>query len=169
MITFKSCPICNSQNIAKHNWYHVSPRHVTHEIMPGVGIEAAIISRYSVCQNCHLVFQNPRLSDTELEKYYSQGIYRQLTHWTIEQEDEGEAKRAKIDTEIIRRYMENIESHLDIGSSRGYLLNAVGAKVKVGVELKYLNLFSLPLTTIVILSVRASTCSIGYSTDLGLH
>ncbi len=133
MITLKSCPVCKSTGISQYREVGLAPR-VTHEIMPGVEVDAAIITRYSVCQNCHLIFQNPRLSNAELDKYYSQGYYRKQLNLTNEEKDSDEAYRAKIDTGIIKQQVGEVTSHLDIGCSRGYLLEAIGASIKVGVE-----------------------------------
>lgn len=133
MIRLESCPVCQSSNITQYGWLGVSPGLITHEIMPGVKVNAAIVTRYNVCQSCNIIFQNPRLPQA-LEKYYSLGVYRKLHHWTPKKADEGELKRAQTDTEIIKKYVNKLDSHLDIGCSRGYLLDAIGAKLKVGVE-----------------------------------
>jgi SAM-dependent methyltransferase len=134
MITLKTCPVCSSQNITKYGWVGISPRRVWHQIMPGVKVQASIVSYYSVCQSCRLIFQNPRLSDQALNKYYSQDYYRKLHHYTSEQADKGEMDRSKTDAKIIKRYIKDINRHLDVGSSRGYLLEEMAAKIKVGVE-----------------------------------
>lgn len=133
MITLKSCPVCDSSSITKYPEIGLAPW-VVHEIMPGVKVDAAIISRYFVCQNCHVIFQNPRMSERELNKFYSEGYYRRTLNMTEEEISKDEAYRAKVDGEIIRQHLGKISSHLDIGSSRGYLLEEVGANVKVGVE-----------------------------------
>ncbi len=105
-----------------------------HEIMPGVGVNAAIITRYFVCQNCHVIFQNPRMTDSELDKFYSDGYYRRTLNLTDEELDKDEEHRAKIDAEIIEKHIGKVKSHLDIGCGRGYFLDEVGVKIKVGVE-----------------------------------
>lgn len=133
MITLKSCPICGSTLIARYHLKGFAPR-VIHEIMPGVKVEADVVTFYSVCQDCHLIFQNPRLSDSELEIFYSQGYYRRTVGVTQEVGDAAEKFRAEIDSEIIKKHVGKITSHLDIGASRGYLLEAVGASIKVGIE-----------------------------------
>ena len=133
MITLKSCPICGSSRIIQYRQVIQTPD-VIHEIMPGIVVNAVITTHYCLCQDCNLIFQNPRLSDTELDKYYSTGYYRRTLIMTDEEKDWDEAYRAKIDQEIIKQYVGKPTSHLDIGCSRGYLLDAVGAKVKVGVE-----------------------------------
>jgi len=132
MITIKLCPNCGSYNIAL---FRVVPGGIMgFEMMKGVKVNAEIVVSYCVCQDCHLIFQKPRLSDSELDKYYSSGFYRQVVTKPPEGMDKGEENRAKIDVEIIKKVVGKVNSHLDIGCGRGYLLKAVGAKVKVGTE-----------------------------------
>lgn len=133
MITLNSCPVCGgSINVFPQIGFAPT---VSCKIMPDVNVEAAIISRYSICQSCHLIFQNPRMSDQELEKFYSGGSYRRMINMTDEQKDDDEMYRAKNDAKIIKDKLgEDIRSHLDIGCSRGFLLQEVDAKLKVGVE-----------------------------------
>lgn len=133
MITLNSCPICNSNSIARYNQSGVAP-HVVHEIMPGVKVNAAILTYYSICQDCHVIFQNPRMSDEELDRFYIEGYYRRVINLTDEEKDKDEMFRAEVDSKIIKENLGEIESHLDIGASRGYLLDKVSAKLKVGVE-----------------------------------
>lgn len=133
MITLNTCPVCNSSNIAQHPWVGFGPD-VTCEVMPGVNVNAAIVNRSSVCRECHLIFQNPRLSDSDLDTFYSKGYYRKMMTKASKGEEGFEMRRAKIDTEIIKLYVKTVESHLDVGCGRGFLLDSIEAKVKVGVE-----------------------------------
>lgn len=133
MITLNACPVCGTDLITDYPKPGFAPR-VVHEIMPGVEVDAAVISRYYRCLNCNVIFQNPRLSDEDLDKFYSQGYYRQLLNLTEEQIDKDELFRARVDSGIIKQNIKNITSHLDIGCSRGYLLESIGAKTEVGVE-----------------------------------
>lgn len=133
MTTITFCPICASKNITQYHQSGFAP-HVIFEIMPGVKIDAAVISRYFLCQNCHIIFQNPRMSDEELNKFYAEGYYRQTLNLTDKDKDDDERHRAEIDSEIIKQYIGKVTSHLDLGCSRGFLLEAVGATVKIGVE-----------------------------------
>jgi hypothetical protein len=133
MVTLNECPVCGSDRILQYHQSGTSP-HISFEIMPQVTVEAAIITRYWVCQDCNVIFQNPRMSERELDKFYSQGVYRKTLNLTDKQMDDDEAYRARIDVGIIRQYIDRPQAHLDIGSSRGYLLDLVDAPVKVGVE-----------------------------------
>lgn len=133
MITLRSCPMCDSVRMVQYHQAGLAP-HVVHEIMQGVTVDAAIITRYFVCQSCHVIFQNPRLSDGELDRFYSEGIYRRTLNLTDEQKDKDETYRATIDSGIIKQHVGGVKAHLDVGCSRGYLLHAVGASVQVGVE-----------------------------------
>jgi SAM-dependent methyltransferase len=102
--------------------------------MPGVGVDAAIITRYFVCQNCHVIFQSPRMTGSQLDKFYGEGYYRRTLNLTDEDLDKDELYRAKTDAEIIKKHVGGVNSHLDVGCGRGYLLDEIGAKIKVGVE-----------------------------------
>lgn len=133
MITLKVCPNCDSDQIAPYFQIGTAPL-LTSEIVPGVKVEVAVITHYSLCQNCRLIFQNPRMSDKELNKYYSKGYYRKQLNLTDKQIDEDEAYRTKVDLVIIKKFIGDVKSHLDLGGSRGYLLEAVGADQKVVVE-----------------------------------
>lgn len=132
MVTLKSCPVCSSNLIREYRI--VSGGGLIAELMPGVKVDAQIITRYCECQNCHLIFQNPRLSDTELDLYYGTGYYRQTINQPPEGMAKGEENRANTDAEIIKEHIGKVKSHLDIGCGLGYLLDIVGAKVRVGIE-----------------------------------
>lgn len=74
MITLKSCPVCESDHIAE---FRVVPgEKIVVEVLHGIKINALIVTRYCLCQDCRLIFQNPRLSDSELDIYYGSGYYR---------------------------------------------------------------------------------------------
>lgn len=133
MITLNSCPNCDSKSISQFRQTGTWP-HVIYEIIPGVKVGAAIITRYCVCRACGLIFQNPRMSNTELDKFYSQGYYRRTIEVTDKGMDNSELNKAKSFAGIVEQHMGKPTSHLDIGCSRGFLLEAVGASVKVGVE-----------------------------------
>ncbi|KKU88092.1 MAG: Methylase/methyltransferase [Candidatus Gottesmanbacteria bacterium GW2011_GWA2_47_9] len=137
MITLKSCPNCKSSQVSEYRI--LSGGDLIVEITPGVKVNAIIITRYCVCQDCRLIFQNPRLSDAELDIYYGSGNYRSTINQPPEGMDKGEENRAKLDAEIIKRVAGEVNSHLDIGCGHGYLLEVMGAKIKVGTEsdLKY--------------------------------
>ena len=133
MITLNSCPVCKNYKIIPYRQLGIAPV-VSHEIMPGVFINAGIISHYFECQDCHVIFQNPRMSDEELDKFYEEDYYRRLLNLTDKERDEDEMNRAEFDSKIIKEHLGEIESHLDIGCSRGFLLDKVAAKFKTGVE-----------------------------------
>ena len=134
MITLKSCPVCKSKNIGQYPQTGIAPI-VTHEIMPAVFVDAALIARYFLCQNCHVIFQNPRMSDEELDKFYTDGFYRRLINVSDEKKEmENMMYWAKFHSKIIKENFGKVNSHLDVGCGRGYHLIEVGAKIKIGVE-----------------------------------
>lgn len=120
-----ACPVCGSKDISaayKDNY-------------KGMG---EIYQFF--CGNCHLIFLNPRMTDEQTTQYYA-GLYRD----TIQENDEGiseadlirQTKRAQIQVEIIKNFIEGCGSNLEIGSSAGYLLDGlhkVGVSDCVGIE-----------------------------------
>lgn len=77
-----------------------------------------------ICRNCGLVFQSPRMTAIELDKFY-QAKYRSMY-----QGDEGpsmkdinvQTERAVSLSSFIEGHFNDLNSHLDIGSSTGELL-----------------------------------------------
>lgn len=102
--------------------------------MPRVIVNTAKITRYYMCQDCKLVFQNPRLSDKELGIYYTSGYYRKTINRPPEGMDKAEEDRAKTNFKIIKSRIGHVKSHLDIGCGLGYFLKTVDADLQVGVE-----------------------------------
>lgn len=134
MITLNSCPICHNLKITPYPQFGTAPW-IRCEIMPGVKVDAAVLSHYFTCSNCHVIFQNPRMSDEELGRFYADGHYRRLINVPDEQKDEADKIFwANFCSKVIKENLSEINSHLDIGCGRGYLLKEVGAKIKVGIE-----------------------------------
>jgi SAM-dependent methyltransferase len=101
----------------------------------GIPVVVGILARYQKCEGCGVLVQNPRLRGDSLVDYYSKGIYRQTSGMDQKTLDDKELFRADIDAQLIHRHVgEKIESHLDIGCSRGYLLDKVSAAFQIGVE-----------------------------------
>lgn len=133
MVTLDSCPNCEVKQLVEHSVF--SGGVVESEITKGVKVYSSIIVRYVKCLNCDLIFQNPRLSDQELDIYYGSGYYRKTINPPPEGMDKGEEIRAEVDLDIVKKYTSNnFDSHLDIGCGRGYFLNKVNAKLQVGTE-----------------------------------
>lgn len=133
MIKLKNCPICESPDVSQYRQFGAAPR-VKYEIMPNVKVSAAILTSYFICKKCHVIFQNPRMSKRELEEYYKKGYYRRMINSPSKIIDEDEMHRAKFDSKIIKEVIGKVESHLDVGASRGFFLEKVGAELKVGIE-----------------------------------
>ncbi|UCF60791.1 MAG: class I SAM-dependent methyltransferase, partial [Anaerolineaceae bacterium] len=85
------------------------------------------------------VFQSPRMSDGELKDFY-QAEYRQLVQDDVgptEKDRRVQAGRARNLLKFVRKYLDLVRSHLDIGSSAGTLLEVIRKKyncASVGVE-----------------------------------
>lgn len=123
------CVLCHSEDIRMYGEYPSVPRiSVT---LPFGNFEANLIVKYSICNRCGMIWQNPRMSDEELDTYYSKGYYRQSLGISEEVMDKDEMERAlRIASELKGDFM----SHLDIGSSRGYLLTSVRNSFGVGIS-----------------------------------
>lgn len=94
---------------------------------------------YRICERCGVVFQSPRMSETELSEFYAQG-YRTLVQGTEDITDKDlrmQVGRARHLMGLLRRKGGSPKSHLDIGASSGVLLMqsraAFGSRV-AGVE-----------------------------------
>ena len=87
------------------------------------------------CVGCNVQFLNPRMTDAATEIYYRQ-VYRDLLkriRWDEANDLRLQQMRAKAQVEAIREWLP-VGSHLEIGCSAGYLLEAVNAPVSWGVE-----------------------------------
>jgi 2-polyprenyl-3-methyl-5-hydroxy-6-metoxy-1,4-benzoquinol methylase len=82
---------------------------------------------YMLCDNCGLVFQSPRMSDDELKDFY-QSEYRRLVQEDVgptEKDLRVQAGRARNLLKFLHKRLESVQSHLDIGSSAGTLLEVI--------------------------------------------
>jgi 2-polyprenyl-3-methyl-5-hydroxy-6-metoxy-1,4-benzoquinol methylase len=73
------------------------------------------------------------MSDENLTKFYASGDYRKWTGLSEEKSAQDEMVRAKQDAMHFFRFGP-FRRHLDVGCSRGYLLQQVDSDVKFGVE-----------------------------------
>jgi SAM-dependent methyltransferase len=102
------CPLCGSDN---------------HQIFERVHDRGWDLT-YQLCKSCGMVFQSPRMSDEELEQFYL-ADYRLLV-----QNDEGpsdkdlriQSGRARNLLAFAQPHLDQVQTHLDIGSSAGALL-----------------------------------------------
>jgi SAM-dependent methyltransferase len=127
-----SCPICASSLLRPDQKVVTSRPHFNHDTQ--IEFAVAAIVKYALCLGCGAYIQTPRMSDEDIHRYYADGLYRE---WLgIEQDalDTDELRRAKLDATIIKDICGIVDSHLDVGASRGYLLDEVGSKIKVAVE-----------------------------------
>ena len=75
------------------------------------------------------------MSDERIAQYYSSGLYRQTLGMTTEDMDADEKRRALDVAVWLDKRGIMPSSHLDIGSSRGYLLEEVGANIQSGYDI----------------------------------
>ena len=91
------------------------------------------------CANCGLVFQSPRMTDEELDAFYS-AEYRRLYQGSAEPNAKDllvQSRRATSLRKIVQSQLTSVTRHLDIGSSAGLLLQEIRdayACESVGIE-----------------------------------
>ena len=77
-----------------------------------------------LCQACGLVYQSPRMTQAELDDFYTQG-YRELYQGSpgpAEKDLTVQRQRAQALLDLTRGHLPAIARHLDIGCSAGFLL-----------------------------------------------
>ena len=118
--TLSACPICGGTDIP--GLIHIRD----------LGIDSA----YSNCQRCGQLFLNPRMTDEQTVKYYA-GMYRDGLTDNIpnfmERDTFLQQSRAAAQLPFIKAIDRHFVTHLDIGCSLGYTLDAVGV-IGEGVE-----------------------------------
>ena len=110
----RTCPGCSSWLLASYKL----PFHPVNKIS------------YSRCQECGLIFLNPRLSDAQTAKYYA-GMYRDALgvmdiHDMLTQE-----MRSQRQARLLAPLLEGRKTALEIGSSAGHLMSEL---LKLGVK-----------------------------------
>ena len=123
-----SCPLCGGDSAS---FYGQGRAPIINDPRILGGASLAVVTTYAVCNACGLIFQIGRLTEDSMTEYYSSGYYRASLGVPQEKIDAQELERGQ----RIAQYI-TAGSHLDIGCSRGYLLNETklkGCKV-FGVE-----------------------------------
>ena len=103
-----SCPLCNSIKKSPFEDVHDSDR----------------IVQYQICRRCGLVYQSPRMDESELEQFYEREyrIQRQETEEPIEKDLQMQDARAEAVLGMVQPHLSAVTRHLDVGSSSGALL-----------------------------------------------
>lgn len=126
------CPICEARALQLDAKIALSRPYYNHD--GDLGFASAAMVSYALCLRCGAYIQNPRMTDDDIHRYYSSGLYRQWLNKEQSQLDADELRRAKLDASIIKDCIGIVDSHLDVGASRGYLLEEVGARATLAVE-----------------------------------
>ncbi|MCR4308384.1 MAG: class I SAM-dependent methyltransferase [Candidatus Berkelbacteria bacterium] len=101
----------------------------------GGALPVSTTSTFSKCTACGLVAQSPRMTDDRIAQYYSSGLYRQTLGIPVEAMDADELRRAQDVMEWLYKHgIKNPASHADIGASRGFLLQEIGARTQRGFD-----------------------------------
>ncbi len=132
-MTYITTPCLCGETASSETRKAVSP-YFDAELAPGFTVKAAALSTYVKCSTCGTWRQTPRLDDESIRRYYADGIYRATLGVSEDRIDADELRRAQIDMVLVRDWIGGVESHLDIGCSRGYFLREVCADTRAGVE-----------------------------------
>jgi SAM-dependent methyltransferase len=127
-----SCPICASSLLRPDQKVVTSQPHFNYDAQ--VEFQTAALVKYALCLGCGAYIQTPRMSDDDIHHYYADGLYREWLGVDQEQLDADELRRARLDASIIKDTCGIIDSHMDVGASRGYLLDEVGARATLAIE-----------------------------------
>lgn len=109
------CPLCQSEGIHYHKVVHSIP--FVKARYQGIEMPMQVIICYWICMDCGLLFQNPHMTSETLDKFYADGIYREIY-------GHGDFEQRRIDrlVEFVRGYA--FDSHLDVGCGKGLLIEA---------------------------------------------
>jgi cyclopropane fatty-acyl-phospholipid synthase-like methyltransferase len=112
-----ACPICEYSGKFAQVRAAFGPTFVTES-----GFNAAYYSAYSICPVCGDMFQNPMPNMTG---FYESGDYRESVNASTEAMDADELARSERVFKTIKEYLPAPTSFLDVGASRGYLLDKI--------------------------------------------
>jgi hypothetical protein len=127
------CPICGSADIRHHKTI-TSPPNLVYDGFCLGSIPVRIIANYGWCVTCDLIFQNPRMTDMRVSEYYASGVYRATIGIDQENLDLSEGQRGERLAAWLRERDIAPASHLDMGCSRTYFLEMVGARERLGFD-----------------------------------
>ena len=132
-IEVRKCPACGFDKLVNYKVVTSAPALVID--FCGGGLPVVTSTNYIQCVVCDLVIQSPRMSDERIAQYYASGLYRDTLGISVEYMDDDERRRSSdvacwLDLNKIKPI-----SHLDIGASRGYLLQNVNAEIQYGLDI----------------------------------
>lgn len=113
--TITACPVCGGDDYEPH----VMARWL------------GVLLRYYVCNNCGVMFLNPRMPDDQLAEYYA-GMYRDELH-VLERSEavisardiERQNLRAEMQMRLCAEFFEGCKTSLEIGCSIGSLMHGL--------------------------------------------
>ena len=123
--TIGACPVCATPSISD-NWTII--RYPPRFELPYL--------TYSKCWECGLVYLNPRMSEQETRRFYSEDYRGVLDKvypvYSVQRDKSRQTARANCISGQVGKG--TVASHLDIGSSQGVLLKNINAVVSIGLE-----------------------------------
>jgi SAM-dependent methyltransferase len=117
------CPACGSKKITIHGSFGYIPVVRIPDVV--YGCPMAMMTSYSDCDECGLIFQNPHLDAEAVTEYYATGTYRKLLN--VRNAEDMDADEARGQNEWAE-FIPGNGRHLDIGCSRGAMLQLTQMK-----------------------------------------
>lgn len=122
------CPVCGNNNRQTAGAFRSSPQGKSN--FGFAELDVAVIVYYERCMECGVLFQNPRMDDESMRRYYAEGHYRKfLGNIDVDGDEMERAKRVADSLQL-----ESVTRHLDIGCSRGYLLQETRKKYNCAIQ-----------------------------------
>ena len=142
-IQLDTCPICASRNVTDNHQTGAAPRFYV-DLAPGFSVLAGAVAIYSLCNDCGVLYQNPRLDDEQIGRYYAEGIYRKSLNMDDNRMDTDEAHRAQVDCHALLQVLASPLADGQTGLARllagadqtRYKLRATGAPFEAKDKLK---------------------------------
>ena len=114
------CPLCGKAESTMTENVVMGASAIGSMTMHGVDVAVSLAVSYKKCLHCSMVYQAPRLSDEARHRFYTDGLYSQIT--ATKKEYKTEIARAARLMKMIEKL--DIESVLDIGCGHGEFLQA---------------------------------------------
>ena len=115
-----TCPICRSENITTYDRVVSAPYFDL--TMNDVKLHTGVLSDYLECRDCRVIFQSSMQSQDWYNWFYASGTYRDTLGALQSDIDADEQRRALDVIGYLGKQNVQPKYHMDIGSSRGYLL-----------------------------------------------
>lgn len=128
-ISETNCVLCGSTDL-EYNGFGIFPFLKFPEVF--MNCTLGVITTYSKCHGCGLIFQNPHMDAEALTEFYKSGAYRQMVMTTptatLEESLEIQDRDERYGQTLWAEYVPANVRHLDVGCSHGLMLELTRMK-----------------------------------------